>query len=271
MMDDATIIENMAAVWRSIERVCAGLDEAQWALPTDCPDWSVKDNLTHMAGSESTLLGRPQPDHTPANAGTLRNSMAERNEVQVDYRRSWPGDAVLEEFRTVTAARLDALRAMSPDEWGAESWTPAGPGTYRDFMLIRVFDCWVHEQDMRRALGRPGSLEGAPAEHAMERIALAMPYVVGKRAGAPEGASVVFDITSPAPNTLSIGVEGGRARPLAPVPEHPTVRLSTDFETFMCLSCGRWDPATILSEGRVRISGDEALGRTIVENLNFMM
>lgn len=270
-MDDATIIENMAAVWRSIERVCAGLDEAQWALPTDCPGWSVQDNLSHMAGSESTLLGRPQPDHVPGNAGTLRNALAERNEVLVDYRRSWTGDTVLAEFREVTAARLDALRAMSPAEWGAESWTPVGPGTYRDFMLIRVFDCWVHEQDMRRALSRPGSLEGAPAEHAMERIASAMSYVVGKRAGAPEGASVVFDITGPVRNTLPIGVEGGRARPLASVPEQPTTRLSTDFETFMCLSCGRWDPAMILSEGRMRISGDEALGRTITENLNFMM
>lgn len=270
-MDDSTIIENMTAVWRSIERVCAGLDEAQWALPTDCPGWSVKDNLSHIAGSESTLLGQPQPDHAPPNAGTLRNGVAERNEVLVDYRRSRPGSEVLAEFRAVTAARLDALRAMSPEAWSAESWTPVGPGTYRDFMLIRVFDCWVHEQDMRRALGRPGSLEGAPAEHAMERIASAMPYVVGKRAGAPEGASVVLDITGPVRNTLPINVEGGRARPLASVPEHPTVRLSTDFETFMCLSCGRWDPATILAEGRVQISGDEALGRTIVENLNFMM
>ena len=270
-MDNSTIIENMAAVWRSIERVCAGLDEARWALPTDCPGWSVKDNLSHIAGSEATLLGRPQPDHVPANAGTLRNGVAERNEVLVDYRRSRRGSEVLAEFREVTAARLDALRAMSPEAWSAESWTPVGPGTYRDFMLIRVFDCWVHEQDIRRALGRPGSLEGAPAEHAMERIALAIPYVVGKRAGAPEGSSVVFDITGPVRNTLPIGVEGGRARPLASVPEHPTVRLSTDFETFMRLSCGRGDPAAILSEGRVRISGDEALGRTIVENLNFMM
>jgi hypothetical protein len=31
-------------------------------------------------------------------------------------------------------------------------------------MHIRIFDCWVHEQDMRRATGRPGHLTG-PVVH----------------------------------------------------------------------------------------------------------
>lgn len=270
-MHEQETIANLAAVWRSIEGVCAELDEGQWALPTDCPGWSVKDQLSHIVGTEATLLGRPAPDHTPANAGTLRNPLAERNEVQVDYRRPRSGAEVLDEFREVTAARLAALRAMDATEWDREVQTPVGPGTVREFMQIRIFDAWVHEQDIRRAVGRPGSLEGAQAAHAMGRIALAMPYVVGKKAGAPEGASVVFEVTGPVHDVLPIGVAGGRARPLDAVPERPTVRLALDFETFMCLACGRWDPAPILAEGRVQIIGDRALGRRVVESLNFMI
>ena len=33
------------------------------------------------------------------------------------------------------------------------SFTPAGKDTYGRFMQIRVFDCWLHEQDIRDALG----------------------------------------------------------------------------------------------------------------------
>src|SRR5579875_3766379 len=157
-MHEQETIANLAAVWRSIEGVCAELDEGQWALPTDCPGWSVKDQLSHIVGTEATLLGRPAPDHAPANAGTLRNGLAERNEVQVDYRRPRSGAEVLDEFREVMAARLAALRAMDATEWDREVQTPVGPGTVREFMQIRIFDCWVHEQDIRRAVGRSGSL-----------------------------------------------------------------------------------------------------------------
>ena len=60
-----------------------------------------------------------------------------------------------------------------------------------------------------------------------------MPFVVGKKAGAPEGSTVVFDLGAPAwPRTVAIGVEGGRAKLLDAAPAHQTVTLSTDTETF---------------------------------------
>ena len=39
--------------------------------------------------------------------------------------------------------------------------TPTGPGTMTDFLATRILDCWVHEQDMRRALDLPSRLERA--------------------------------------------------------------------------------------------------------------
>ena len=141
----------------------------------------------------------------------------------------------------------------------------------RDFMHIRIFDCWVHEQDIRRAVGRPGHLDGPVAEHSVGRIATALPFVVGKKAQAPNGVTVVFAVTGAAGRTLSIGVEGGRARVLDMPPTNPTVRLTMDVETLNCLGCGRWDPGHVLSTGKVQITGDQGLGETIVRQMNFMI
>jgi uncharacterized protein (TIGR03083 family) len=141
----------------------------------------------------------------------------------------------------------------------------------RDFLHIRIFDCWVHEQDIRRAVGRPGNLEGPVARHSVGRITSAMPFVVGKKAQAPPGTTVVFEITGPAGDTLPIGVEGTRARRLDALPATPTVRLTMDVETFNCLGCGRWEPDTVLASGKVRINGNRALGETIVRQMNFMI
>ncbi len=270
-MSDQELVDKLERVWRSLDELCTTLTEQEWKLPTDCPKWSVQDNLAHIVGAESSLLGRPAPEHTPQEMGHVKNEIGRRNEVQVDWRRSRSGAEVLAEFREVTGERLRQLRAMGPEDFAAPTQTPVGPGTVRDFLQIRIFDCWVHEQDIRRAVGRPGHMEGPVAEHSVGRLCLAMPYVVGKKAQAPDGTTVVFEVTGPAGRTLAIGVEGGRAKPLETPPATPTVRLTMDVETFNCLGCGRWDPDRTLESGKVQIAGDRALGETIVRQMNFMI
>jgi putative sterol carrier protein len=44
-----------------------------------------------------------------------------------------------------------------------------------------------------------------------------------------------------------------------------------DTETFMCVTCGRWNPQQALETGMVRIEGDDALGRAVVAQLNVMI
>jgi uncharacterized protein (TIGR03083 family) len=265
-------VDHLAAVWASIGELCEGLSEDEWALPTSCPGWSVQDHLSHLAGTEALLLGRPQPAR-PAAAGPwppayVHNAIGEANEAAVEFRRSWAGAQVLEEFLELTSARLEILREMSDEALDEESWTPIGPGSVRDLLAIRSFDAWVHEQDMREALARPGDLDTPAAKHALDRCFLALPYVVGKRAAAPEGSTVVFDVGGPTTGTLAIDVTGGRAVAIGSRPDDPTTRISGDFVTITRLCCGRVDPAGVLDRGEVVVSGDADLGRRIVERLS---
>ncbi len=54
------------------------------------------------------------------------------------------------------------------------------------------------------------------------------------------------------------------------MPAEATVRIATDGETFTRLACGRLDPGAVLDTGVVQFDGDEALGRRVVEELNFL-
>ena len=90
-MSDQQLVDMMEQQWQSISQLGVGLSEAEWKTPTDCPHWSVQDQLSHIVGSESRLLGRPAPDHTPADTSHVRNESGQRNEIVVDWRRSWPG------------------------------------------------------------------------------------------------------------------------------------------------------------------------------------
>jgi uncharacterized protein (TIGR03083 family) len=212
------------------------------------------------------LLGRPNPGVDAGRPEHVRNDIGLFNEVWVVALAAVPRQEVLAQFAEVTDARRRALASMNEDTFSEPSWTPIGQADYRRFMQIRVFDCWVHEQDVRGAVGRPGDGSGPVAEQALDEIGRALGYVVGKRAAAPEGSSVTFELTGPLPRSLHV-VVAGRARVVdaLPAPAGVTVRMGSDL--FGRLACGRVDPAIVL--GEVQLSGDEELGRRIVDSLAF--
>jgi uncharacterized protein (TIGR03083 family) len=270
-VNDERVVEELDEVWASVVDACQDLGEAQWELSTDCPGWTVKDNVSHLIGVERMILGDespPRPAELPAH---VRNSFGELNEAWVDARRGVPGDEVLAEFVATTTRRLEALRAMPPAAFDVVGWSPVGDVPYREFMGTRVMDSWAHEQDIRRALERPGGRNRAGEQVALERCAKAMPYVVGKKVAPPDGTTVVFAVTGVLGTRLAVGVSGGRAAVLDAAPAEPTVTITLDEEAFWRIGFGRVDGPTQVDDGRVVLTGDAALGRSVLAAMAFMI
>jgi uncharacterized protein (TIGR03083 family) len=269
-LDKERIVGALDEVWTSIGELYAGLYEPQWQTPTDLPGWTVRDVLSHIIGTESMLLGREAPAVDISALTHVRNDMGRFNEAWVEYRRGTPTAELLDEYRTVIDARRAALAQTSQADFEAESWTPVGQATYARFMQIRVFDCWMHEQDARAALRSPGGFDGAAVQFALDEIAGALGFVVGKRAAAPDGSSVRFVLTGPAARTIDVAVDG-RARVVDALDSPPTVTLTTDTATFCRLAGGRGDPEQALASGRVELTGDAELADRLARNLAFVM
>jgi uncharacterized protein (TIGR03083 family) len=202
------IVDELEEVWERLDKLCADFTEAEWKTPTALPGWTVQDCLSHVVGTERMIMGDAPPDVSIAHLEHVRNPFAEIVEVWVEARRALSGAEVLSEFRQQIPRRLDQLRSMSPDEMNEPTWSPLGEVPYRDFMKVRVFDCWMHEQDIRRALDRPGHLDGPVVDTALERIRAALGFVVGKKAAASQGSSVVFDLHGCPQPTIAVVVDG---------------------------------------------------------------
>lgn len=267
-------IDKLAECFAALSELGAQLSETDWKKPTDLAGWSVQDNLSHLVGIERILEGLPGTSHKAAPAGHVKNPIGEANENEIDSRRHLSGAEVLAEWNEIASRRLATLRAADADYFAAPAMTPTGPGTLADFLHIRVLDCWVHEQDMRRAVGRPGHLGGPAAEHTIDRLIRTIPIVVGKRAATPEGASVVIDITAD-PRVGGVSrhivctVTGGRAVVSATESDSVLARLAMDTETFLLLATGR-RPFADVGE-RVTLSGDRAHAQRVAEALNMMI
>jgi uncharacterized protein (TIGR03083 family) len=269
-MNDQELVDVLEEVWQSIETLGEDLREDEWKRHTELPHWTVQDNLVHISAVESMSLGRPWRDHQASDLSHVQNDIGRANEHAVDSRRAWSGAEALAEFHQLTKERIAQLRALDEAGFGGDSWTPVGPGTVRDLLPFRIFDSWVHEQDMRRAVDRPGDLDSRAARLAQGMIADAMPFVVGKKVAPPDGSTVVFSVTGALPREFAIVVDGRRAKLLDAVPAQPTVRLTTDSVCFERVACGRVDPNLALEASEVRVDGDVDLGRQIVAEMNYM-
>lgn len=251
--------------WDSIEGLCAGLDAAQWSRPTECPGWSVKDVVSHLIGIEAMMIGRPATPHRAQPAEHVRNPLGEMNEHEVDTRRGRTGAEVLAEWIEIAAIQRERL-ASADDAWFATPTdTPAGPGTMEDFTAIRTLDAWVHEQDIRRAIGVRGHDTGPAAELTIDRLARQLPMVVGRRAAAGEGRGAAVVLDGPVVRRWTVAVSGGRGA-FAEVAE-PDATVTMHSDDFVALATGRRgaDGATWTA------SGDGDLAARIVASLNVMI
>jgi uncharacterized protein (TIGR03083 family) len=264
------VVDALDEVWRSIVDACNGIDTADWDRPTDCPGWTVRDQLSHLIGIERSLLGDAAPMLDEAVPAHVKNAIGEMNEAWVTARRSWPGAEVLAELQAVTARRLDQLAGFGPEQFDLVGWSPVGEVPYREFMAVRVFDCWAHEQDVRRALDRPGGRGGAGEATTLDRVDSFLGYVVGRKVGAPEGTSVVWDVAGPLPRRVALAVVDGRARP-TDAPDRPTVGFVLDAMTYWRLGCGRTTADAAFADGAVTVTGDVELGRRVLDAMNVLM
>ncbi|OBE92642.1 hypothetical protein A5776_07720 [Mycolicibacterium elephantis] len=272
ILDKSAVLTGLFAVWDDIAALAAGLDDAQWQAPTPLPGWSVRDVVAHLIGVESMLQGvdTPDADVDVSALEHVRNDIGAMNERWVRGLRQISPAELLERFRAVTADRREALTALSDDDWNAVTMTPAGPDSYGRFMRVRVFDCWMHEHDIRDAIGQPvadAELARPTAELALDEMAASMGFVVGKRGGAPDGARVSIELTGPLGRTINVAV-AGRAQVVDDFGGGaPTSTIRLDGLLFTRLAGGR----TPLDHGAVAYGGDEAVGRRIVEHLNYVI
>jgi uncharacterized protein (TIGR03086 family) len=117
-----------------LARLVQGVRDDQLAGPTPCPDWSVADLLTHIAGLTVEFTSAAGKEPTPARAG----------------------DGLTEGWRERVGADLSEL---ADAWWQADAYageTHAGPVTLpgREAGLVALNEVTVHAWDLAQATGQ---------------------------------------------------------------------------------------------------------------------
>jgi uncharacterized protein (TIGR03083 family) len=137
---------------RSMDSLLVDLTEAEWTAPA-IRTLTVQGLIGHLIGVERDFVGAvrgliPAQPKADDHIGSTRTSALEQLGKSPDQ--------TLHDWRQAVTDTTDAIR----DTTGSDR--PAPPVSMHgltlplgDFLVVRAFEMWTHEEDVRRATGRP--------------------------------------------------------------------------------------------------------------------
>lgn len=163
------------AAYGSLIELLEGLDDDDWARPTECPDWTVADMVGHLIGA--------------AKAGASKRELV-RQVIWGSRHRGEYGGNQLDAFNALQVSehsgltpteRVAALREIAPravagrmrtsnllrkqsmpiDRAGSTAGFPSSASVARLVDVIYTRDTWLHRVDIARATGRSLTLGAA--------------------------------------------------------------------------------------------------------------
>jgi uncharacterized protein (TIGR03083 family) len=115
--------QHLIAERRALLALCRGLGPAEWEAPSWCEGWRVRDVIAHIVGTE----------HDAGNLLTSGADVDAANARSVAARHDVPVQQLVTELAELAEAR----------------------GLARWFAPALLVDNWIHQEDVRRPLGRP--------------------------------------------------------------------------------------------------------------------
>jgi uncharacterized protein (TIGR03083 family) len=197
------VLELFSEVRAALLELLNGLTAEDWARPTVCPGWSVKDIALHLLAGDIGILSRRRDAFTPpakpiVSWNDLVALINQLNETWVAAARrmsprvlcdllAWSGPQAEEYF-----ASLDPHAIGVPVNWAGAEPAPNWLDLAREYT-----ERWHHQQQIRDAVGRPGLTGRRFLAPVLETFVHALPRTY-RDLHAPEGTAVQLTITGEA-------------------------------------------------------------------------
>lgn len=265
-MTDEELLDTLKDTWASLGTLLDSLPDSSLDLPTDCPGWSVRDQFSHLNGFESEwFLGRYAPTVDGSLYPHVKNELGGGNEAWVAERKYWTIDDLRHEFHDVVRARLVQLNSARYFPQGLDTVITSfrGDETMRSVLETRLFDVWIHEQDIRRAVAKPGNIDGPAMIHALDRMLASMPWVAAKQAKLDEGSVVAVTLFGSRQITSTVMVTGGRGKMVHAADHRPAAAITMHEETFLLITTGRTTIGPLIDDGKITLRGNRSLAESM--------
>jgi uncharacterized protein (TIGR03083 family) len=243
-----------------------GFGLAQWAQPTVCPGWDVKDIAAHVLGDHIGRLSRHRDGHPPPRPRgneTLPAFLDRFNNEWVTAARRMSPRLLIDQLQATGDQVAEFWQAVDPDALSeAVSWAGPGPvpvwlDAARDFS-----EYWTHHQQICDATGQSGLMSPGYARPVIDTFMRALPHTL-RHVTAPEGTALQMTVTGPGAGEWTCARDPDRWSLHRQQHPKPAARTELDTDTAWRL-CTRGITPQQAAE-RARIDGDHHLATAALQ------
>lgn len=244
------------------------LTAAEWAAPSRCEGWTVKDVVAHMGAAAKGFF-------TPWVIGLIVNGDIEKhNDRDTEKRADWSPERVLTEYVRWSKPAGRLLRALQAPGLRAVPLRLAEAGVYRAelFASAICFDIGTHVRyDIATAIGRSGDLPPPSADAVQvsaEWMVHGIPAMSGDRLAWLDGP-VELRLTGEGASTWTVepGGRKGRVRIASGLHREPAAVIAGDAVSFPVWGTGR---ESWRDHGVNVVSGARDLGERFLETVRII-
>jgi len=139
------IVADLKAEYDVLDGIVSGLDSDGWATKTYCDDWTIQEEIAHIAFFDGTAtLSAADPEAFLAHKKAMASGDAEEL-AKMKRLQTMDPLALLEEWREIRAAELNAFAALDPKHrvpWYGPDMSAKSKAT------ARLMETWAHGQDV---------------------------------------------------------------------------------------------------------------------------
>lgn len=263
-----TTLDRAAAVKaerNALVEFCSTLTEADWARPSRCEGWTVKDVVAHMGAASKGFF-------TPWVVGLMLDKDVEKhNDRDVEKRRSWDSAKVLKEYTRWSKPAGGLLGAMQAPGMRSLPLKLAEVGTYKAslFASAITFDTGTHlRHDICGALGAtPPATDANRVAVTLEWMFAGLPVMSGDRLAWLQGP-VEVNLVGPGGGTWTVepGGKKGNVKVTQGSAQDPIAAIEGDASSFYAWGTCR----TPWRDVDVSLKGDEDVATTFLDTMKII-
>ncbi|MBV9950310.1 MAG: maleylpyruvate isomerase family mycothiol-dependent enzyme [Acidimicrobiia bacterium] len=245
----ATFITTVA----ELSQLLSTLAPADWMQPTEVAGgMSVRDLVLHLVGVERYLLGQLGRADT-IDAPTVEHHFPVLHAAASADLGGADAPAVARAWWLAAMDLVAATAEIGPDQ--AVTYHDLA-GSVGGMLVIRTFEVWTHDDDIRRAVGLPlNVLDDARLSLMSSTLMGVLPYGLARAGTVQAGRTVRFDLTGPG---------GGAAFVASLSPDEPPGDPDLVIETSALDLCRLASNRMSIDDIDVRIDGDRSLLRPVL-------
>lgn len=195
MPDQQEVVADLVADADELDHILAGLDAAQWRLPTPAPAWTIAHQVAHLAATfRVAALAASDATAFRAMAATLSNDFDANVAVALQPYLDSPPPELLRRWQTERTGAVRALAALPADEMVPWLVRPLPAAVLAAAGMMELF---AHGQDIADTIGA----QREPTDRLRHLVAFAVrTWDFGYRARGLTPPEVEFGFTLTAPS-----------------------------------------------------------------------